>query len=470
MPSFRRLVFAISAFLLSACASTEPAPARLDAVGAFVHAEMQRQKVPGIAVAVIKNGRVVKAGGYGLANVELGVPAAAATVFQSGSVAKQFTAVAVMLQVQDGKLALDDPITNYLPGAPNAWQSITVRHLLTHTSGIPDYTDDGLDMRRDYSEDDLAKLAFGLKLEFPAGSRWNYSNLGYVLLGNIVRKVSGRFYGDVLRERVFAPLGMKSARVIAEDEIVPHRAAGYRLVLGELKNQEWVSPSLNTTADGGLYLTVLDLVAWDAGLRAGALLEPGSWKQILEPVKLPSGATYPYGFGWFIDDFSGQKRQHHGGRWQGFSTYISRYLDDDLTIVVLCNLAGADVSRFVDGIAAVYNPRLATRLPVAIPGSDPQVAARLAALLSAAAQGRLQPDEFAFVRAGFFPNSAAAYRELLGNLGPLIRLELLERRQLGDDSAYRYRAVYANKSFLVRLGLAPGSKVSALSIREERGP
>ena len=467
MPFMWRLGFFVATLLLMSCASTGFDSDRLDV---FVRAEMQRQKVPGVAVAVVRKGHVVKAGGYGLANVEHGVPTAPETVFQSGSLGKQFTAVAVMLQVEDGKLALNDPITNYLAGAPNAWRSITVRHLLTHTSGIPDYNEDTLDMRRDYSEDDLAKFAFGLELEFPAGSRWNYSNTGYVLLGIIVRKVSGRFYGDVLRERVFAPLGMTTARVIVEDDIVPHRAAGYRLVKGELKNQEWVSPVLNTTADGALYLTVLDLVAWDAGLRSGAILAPQSWAQILAPVRLNSGATYPYGFGWFVDGFSGQRRQHHSGQWQGFSTYISRYLEDDLTVAVLCNLASAEASSFVDGIAAVYNPHLATPPSIPMPDPEPQTSARLAALLSSAARGRLAPEEFAFVRAGFFPNTAAKYRELLSDLGPLTRTELLERRQLGDDAVYRYRAVYANKSVLVQLGLATGSKVSVLSIREEREP
>ncbi|PYP99407.1 MAG: hypothetical protein DMF82_24930, partial [Acidobacteria bacterium] len=163
---------------------------------------------------------------------------------------KQFTASAIMTLVEDGRLKLDDPITTHLANSPEAWKAITVRHLLTHTSGIPDYTEGTIDLRRDYTEDELAKLAFGLKLEFAPGSRWNYSNTGYLMLGVLVHRASGRFYGDVLRDRVFMPLGMKTARIISEEDIVPHRAAGYRLVGGELKNQEWVAPKLNTTADG----------------------------------------------------------------------------------------------------------------------------------------------------------------------------------------------------------------------------
>jgi len=439
-------------------------------VDAFVRSEMERQKVPGVAVVIVEKQGGVKVNGYGLANVEHNVPVGSATIFQSGSVGKQFTAVAVMLQVEDGKLALNDPVTKFFPGAPVAWQAITVRHLLTHTSGIPDYTDGSLDYRRDYSEDELAKFAFALKLEFPAGARWNYSNTGYVLLGIIVRKVSGRFYGDVLQERVFAPLGMKTARVISEEDIVPHRAAGYRLVKGELKNQEWVAPALNTTADGALYLTALDIVAWDAGIRAGAILKPESWAQVFQAVKLNSGRTYPYGFGWVIDDVGGKVRQHHNGSWQGFVASISRYAADDLTIAAMCNLAECRVDRFVDGIATLYDPGLVPAALVPSPDPEPQVSERLAVLLAAAASGRLAPADFAYVRAGFFPEAAARYRERLQDLGPLTRLEFLERRQLGDDWIYRYRAIYGTKVFGVRLGLTPDRKVFAFSVLPEAGP
>ena len=132
-----------------------------------------------------------------------------------------------------------------------------------------------MDYRHDYTEDELEKMASGLTPEFPPGSRWNYSNTGYVLLGIIIHKASGQFYGDVLRERVFTPLGMRSARVISEADIVPNRAAGYDLVKGELKNQEWVAPKLNTTADGSLYLSLQDYIAWDRGLRAKKILVAG---------------------------------------------------------------------------------------------------------------------------------------------------------------------------------------------------
>jgi CubicO group peptidase (beta-lactamase class C family) len=437
----------------------------LGRVDEFVRAEMTRERVPGVAVAVVDHGKVVKAEGYGYANMEHNVPVRPETVFQSGSLGKQFTAAAVMTVVEEGKLALDDPIAKYFPEAPPAFRAITVRHLLTHTSGIPDYTEGTVDLRRDYTEDELARMAFGLKLEFAPGARWNYSNTGYLMLGVLVRRASGRFYGDVLRDRVFTPLGMKTARIISEEDIVPNRAAGYRLVGGELKNQEWVAPKLNTTADGSLYFTVLDLIAWDEGLRSRAVLKPESWAAVFQPVRLNSGKTFPYGFGWGIDEVAGQSLIQHGGSWQGFRTHIARYLGSDLTIIVLANLAEADPERFVDGIAAIFDPKLAPPPPGPIADREPEVTARLRGLLASAREGRLSPDEFAYVRAGFFPDAAQRYSELLRGLGEPRRIDLTERRELGDDRVYGYEVAYGGgQTFRVRIGIAPDDKLSTLSI------
>ena len=171
-----------------------------DPIDIIVRDEMESQRIPGMAVAVIRRGEVIRAQGYGLANVEHNAPVTDRTIFQSGSLGKQFTATAVMLQVQDGKLSLSDPIGKYFDG-PDTWRAITVRHLLNHTSGIPDYNDGQLDYRKDYTEDELVKFAATLPLDFTPGAEWKYSNTGYILLGALVRRVSGAFYGDVLRDR-----------------------------------------------------------------------------------------------------------------------------------------------------------------------------------------------------------------------------------------------------------------------------
>ncbi|MBA3949295.1 MAG: beta-lactamase family protein, partial [Acidobacteria bacterium] len=386
------------------------------------------------------------------------------TIFDTGALTKQFTAAAIMLLVEQGKLSLDEPLTTYFPAAPTAWRAITPRHLLTHTSGLPDYTSGTLDYRRAYTEEDLVTFAFGLTLEFPPGSRWNYSNTGYVMLGALARKVSGRFYGDVLREGVFLPLDMRSARVITESEIVPHRAAGYRLENGALKNQEWVSPELNTTADGSLYLSLRDMVAWDASLRARHVLDPRTWAQVFAPVRLNSGKTYPYGFGWDLSTFAGRRAQRHSGGWQGFATYIARYPDADLTIIVLANLAEGNPGRITEGVAAILDPSMTDAGPAPIPDADMTTQKRVEALLASAASGTLTPSEFAYVRAGFFPGRAAFYKERLGALGPLASLTLVGRRELGDDTVHVYEASYASAVMVVRVAVAPDGKLAGFDV------
>ncbi len=455
--------------LLLGLAVARPAAAQgalRERIDSFVRAEMARQNVPGVAIGIVRHGTVFLAKGYGFANLEHQVPVGPETLFQSGSVGKQFTAMAVMLQVEAGKLTLADPLTKFFPDAPAAWQAITVRHLLTHTSGIPDL-EGMLDYRKDYTDEELARFCYALPLEFTPGSRWNYSNSGYVLLGIIVNRVAGAFYGQILSQQVFKPAGMTTARVISEEDIIPHRAAGYRLVKGELKNQEWVAPSLNTTADGSLYVSLRDMIAWDAAVQARALLTPASWQEILTPVRLNSGATYPYGFGWGLEERGGKPLHQHSGGWQGFTTQFSRFLGDSLSIIVLTNSGSASPSRFADGIAGLLNPALAAPPLTPIPDGEPQVTSRLVALLERARAGMLAPADFAYVRAGFFPGRAKAYQEQLRALGPARRLMLVQRTTQGDDRIYKYEVTFGAKTYLYAVGLAPDARLTLFSLREK---
>lgn len=333
-------------------------PARFaQRVDAFVHKQMTEQKLVGLSLAVIRNGRIVLERGYGLANVEHKVPATPGTVYQSGSVGKQFTAAGIMLLVQDGKLSLEESVTRFFPDAPEAWARVTIRHLLTHTSGAGDYPDD-FDYRHDYTEAEMVALMFSRPFEFPPGDGWRYSNLGYVLLGIIMRRAAGEFYGDFLARRIFQPLGMATTRILTEADIVPNRAAGYQLVDGQVKNQDWVSPVVNTTADGSLYFTVRDLARWDSALYGNGLLSLESLTQVRTAVTLTDGTTRPYGFGWTVGQPNGHAVMSHGGSWQGFRSYIVRYPDDHLTVVVLANLAEAQPSRIAQGIASLWDPAL----------------------------------------------------------------------------------------------------------------
>jgi len=343
-------------FLLSiSCLAQNSVDTKVDE---YIRAAMQAQQIPGLALAVIKDGKMVIARGYGLANVEHQVPVKPETIFQSGSTGKQFTATAVMMLVEEGKLSLDDKITRYFPDGPEAWQNITVRHMLTHTSGMTDYPQD-FDLRRDYTEDELYQRIKPIPLVFQPGEKWSYSNPAYVMLGILIHKVSGKFYGDFLQERIFKPVEMTTARIISESDIVPNRAAGYRVVNGQLKNQDWVSPSLNTTADGALYLTIYDMAKWDAALYTEKLLKKSSLEQMWTPVKLNDGKTHPYGFGWALGEVRGHHIIEHGGAWQGFKAQISRYVDDKLTVIVLANQIRTNQSKLAHEVAALINPDLA---------------------------------------------------------------------------------------------------------------
>jgi CubicO group peptidase (beta-lactamase class C family) len=352
--------------VLSSVSAQAPGADRLSArADSIVLAELKAQKIPGVSLGVMHRGKIVKAKGYGLASVELNVPVTRPSVFQTGSVGKQFTATAVMMLVESGRLSLDDRIIQWFPEAPMAWREITVRHLLTHTSGIPDYGAEEstmgkgvVDFHRPYTEDELVRTFAALPLEFQPGDKSSYSNTGYVILGALIRRVTGQFYGDFLQEHVFKPLGMTATQIISEADIVPNRAAGYRLVQGQIKNQEWVDPSFNTTADGALYSSVPDMAKWDEALYGEKLLKQASLEQMWTPVKLNSGTTYPYGFGWRVDSLNGHRRVWHDGGWQGFTMSIQRYPDDGLTVVVFTNLDedNSHPAKIAEAVAAIYLP------------------------------------------------------------------------------------------------------------------
>ncbi len=354
MSPIARVVLGVLSTAEPCAAQTSAPPAAIDR---YLRAELTRQRVPGLSVAVLRGDSVILMGGYGVSNIEHHVPATDSTVYGMGSVTKQFTAAAVVMLSEEDRLHLDDPITRYLPEGSAVWPSITIRHLLTHTSGIPEYPD-SLDWQRDYTEDEFVRLAATLPLQFPPGESWAYSSTGYVLLGVIIHRVTGAFYGDFLREHIFAPLGMASARINSESDIVPNRAAGYHFVNDTLKNEDWVSPSINSTADLGVSLSVRDAIRWVTGIDDGKVLTRTDREASLTPVRLRTGASYPYGLGWHITQLRGYRRIGHSGTWQGFQTTIQRFPDFGLTVIVLANLQEARAEAIAFGIAGLVEPRL----------------------------------------------------------------------------------------------------------------
>lgn len=435
---------------LAAIAGLFAGPVRADALDDAIRREMQRRQVPGLAVVVVKDGKIVRERGYGLANVEHGVPATPDTVFQSASTGKTFTAALVLLLERDGRLKLDDPISRHLENTPPAWAGITIRHLLTHTSGLGDpYT--RIDLRKDYTDEELIALEASMPLLFAPGERFAYSNAGYHLLGFICKRAGGKFFGDQLKERIFAPLGMRTAGVISESDIVPRRAAGYERIDGKLQNQRWVAPSLNRTADGTIQLSARDLARWSMALDGDTILDARAKEASWTPARLNGGGSGPYGLGWYVGTHNGRRVVQHGGAWQGFKAALARYPDDRLSVIVLANSAAARQGKIADLVAAHYVPALVAPRPLAIADLDPAGTARARKAIGELLAGRI-PEGLSDGERGRFTQHwvtqvAAEFRDF----GPLRSVDVLARSSDGRGKQARYRFLFENETVLVAL-------------------
>jgi CubicO group peptidase (beta-lactamase class C family) len=456
-------------------------PAQTAAIHNYVTAEMKRQRIPGLAVGIYDRGRILLAQGYGLANVELSVPVKPETIFQSGSTGKQFVSAAIMMLVEEGKLSLDDSITKYFPDAPDTWKPIQIKNLLSHTSGLAEYESaertgpkGPFYLRLDFTEDELVTKIEALPIEFLVGEKWNYRNTNYVLLGVIIHKITGKFYADYLQERIFKPLGMNSTRLISDADIIPNRPSGYEIVRNELKNQSWVSPTFNSTADGALYFNVLDIAKWDGALYGTKLLTQSSLDRIWTVYPLNNGKPNPsnYGFGWEINKIKGHKVIQHGGAWQGFTCDISRYTDDNLTVVILTNLSSANsrpgqIGRVVAGILI---PDLMPAKLVAMEDKQPELLASLKTLLNQLATGQdvigqMTPE----LAARITPESSKTIQSRLAAVLPPDSAVLVSRDKLPDGRLRsQYRFSKKGQSLLITYGLDKDGKVSLLGFSPDQ--
>ncbi len=466
-------ILAFFAPLMATGAASSPSD-EVTKVDAYVRAEMQRERIPGLALGVYRDGKIIKAEGYGIANLEWDASVTPDTIFQSGSVGKQFAATAVMMLVEEGKVGLDDPVQKYFPDAPETWKDIKIRNLLSHTSGLSEYEngprtkpDGPFYLRLDMTEDEMYKRIAAMPMDFKPGEDWSYRNTNYVLLGILIHKVTGKFYGDYLQERIFKPLGMTSTRIISDRDIIRHRAAGYELDNGMLKNQDWVSPTFNSTADGTLYFTVLDLEKWDAALYTEKLLKKSSFDQMWTVMKLNNGKPNKanYGFAWSINEANGHRLIEHSGAWQGFTTHIARYVDDKLTVVVLTNLdAGhSQPGKIAHTVAGFCVPALMPAVAKPIEDKEPQTTALVRTVLQEIAAGKSDPNRFTSeLRARLFPERIQNAGNYLKEQGDLKSLDLLKRGEEGDRRAYQYRANYEHTELSLSLQLTKDNKIAAL--------
>jgi CubicO group peptidase (beta-lactamase class C family) len=317
-------------------------------------AGLKSADAPGAAVLVIRDGKPVFQRGYGVTDLRTHNKIDERTNFRLASVSKQFTATAVMLLVYDGKLHYEDRLTQIFPDFAAYGNSITIRNLLSHTSGLIDYEDlmplpDGSPTAGNITQiqdsEVLDLLMKQKRTKFVPGSRWDYSNSGYVVLGQVVEKVSGESFGDFLHDRIFAPVGMNHTIAYQRGKNeVANRAYGYTKENGVWQETDQ-SPTSATLGDGGIYSSLTDLSKWDAALRQHTLLSETEMQPALTPVHVPgvrepNGKPAAYGFGWFLNPYKGHRRMWHYGETVGFRTTIQRFPDDDLTIIILCNRAG----------------------------------------------------------------------------------------------------------------------------------
>lgn len=319
------------------------------------------------AVLVAKDGVPQLREGFGAANREWDIANTPDTKFRLGSITKQFTATAILQLVEAGQLSVDDPISKFYAEAPAAWAKVTIKHLLTHTSGIPSYTAiPGYfvnDAKLRQTPEAIIKLTRDKPLEFEPGSKFAYDNTGYILLGYVIEKVSGQPYADYVAHNIFRPLGMKNSGYDVASQILPKRAAGYQPGKDGWQNADYLDMSVPYAA-GSLYSTVDDLLIWDRALANGKILTDASRKAMWTDY------GNHYGFGWAIGEQSGHERIMHGGSVNGFSTAINRYSKDGLVVVVLSNFMASPSDTIAGNLAGLclgtWQPPKAVAVPVAV--------------------------------------------------------------------------------------------------------
>jgi D-alanyl-D-alanine carboxypeptidase len=360
-------LFSLLVMPLALAQIVEPTDDALKALDQTISQHLEVNAIPGVVVAVVAGGQLVHVKPYGLANIELSVPPTKETVFEIGSISKQFVAAAAMLLVEEGNLDLDKSIHHYLPEIPGEWFGVTTRQLLTHTSGIPDYEEiASYDIYRfRLTAPEVIKIAQSRPMDFPPGMGWYYSNTGYYLASMILERVEGKPLGEILRIRIFDPLGMQQTRFADPEAIIPNRAAGYWVNKnGNLINRPPTETS-STLGAGGLLSSIVDFALWDEALNGNQLLSEASKSEMWMPVTLPNdeveigwGGFNGYGYGWLLGDYLGQRTQLHSGQAAGFNAVYMRFPDQEMSVVILANRYGVSLKPIRQAIIHTFMPNL----------------------------------------------------------------------------------------------------------------
>ena len=444
------------------------ASVRADQVDNYVRAVLAERHAPGVAVAVVKDGKVVKLKGYGVASLEFNVPVTTETVFEIGSVSKQMTAAGIMLLVEEGKVNLDSPISTYLPNTPEVWKDVTVRHLLTHTSGVKSYSSlDGFELYRHLKTDAFIKALSPHPLEFVPGERNIYSNSGFTLLGHIIQTVSGKPYMQYMRERIFSPLGMTKTADRDPQFIIPNRAVGYEWDIDHLEGRDGNLTDL--MGAGSIVSTISDMVKWDAALNGKNFLKPESRSDWWKQYTFTNGKPSPYGFGWRVSNVRGHPLIGHTGQTAGFGSANFRYVDDGVTVIVLTNLGENGLGgQIAARVVKFYVPGLSLR---AITGKPEPVAGLGEKLLTVLrARNEEKPDTAPvtpqLIR-GFSTERAKASYRRIATLGTPTNVTFADSDENGTRPSFRYRVEAGKRLFLWRVAVDDQGRISEFSLEEE---
>ncbi len=328
--------------------------AQVDSTDIIVQKLMKEQRITGLSLAVVKNGNAIVNKGYGLANVEHKVPVTSETVIRLGSVSKQFFTTAILKLAEDGKLSIEDSVHKFFPDAPDTWRQIQVKHLMSHSSGL---RREGPAYRNGTIQPDLMiiRSAYSLPLDFKTGEKYQYCNLAYFMLAEIITQVSQMPWQDYIRENLFLPAGMKHSGMTDFYPIIPNRASGYMHKGDTLVNADAmyaVRPS------GGFLSTSNDMIRWDKVLREKKnILKKESWELLWSPfikVSDKPGSKTHYGFGWFVDEYQGHPMVMHGGANTGFRSYYARFINDGLSIIIMTNTDEANPAAITYALADYY--------------------------------------------------------------------------------------------------------------------
>lgn len=328
--------------------------AQVDSTDIIVKQLMDKQKIVGLSLAVIKNGKTITNKGYGWANVELQVPVHAETVIRLGSVSKQFFTTAILKLMEEGKLRIEDPVHTYFPDAPESWRPITLKHLMSHTSGLTREAP-GYDNFKIQPDIDVIRSAYKLPLVFKTGEQYQYCNLAYFMLAEIITQVSGMPWQEYIHKTLFVPAGMRNSYLTDFYRIIPNRANGYMHQKDTLIN---ATSMFAIRPSGGFLSTSSDMIRWEKVVREKKIiLRKENWEKLWQPVIKTSDkadAKEYYGFGWFIDEYKGHKLIQHGGANIGFRSVFAHFVNDGLSIIILTNTDEANPRSIANALADYY--------------------------------------------------------------------------------------------------------------------